>query len=273
MQIVSGAPPVTSSSPVVASAGGDARVRHRRVPRKPHVDRDLPAPYRVDRLAGPRLSQARRGSPRLTGRAARCEDFGWEAPLLSHKGDKGGVMTARKTMPRVRKAALLAALATMGAIAAYAVATASAQGRTLVGEFGFDTSAASGTSYYQQCGPPANAGFTIVLTEDGQPVTSLRPGTYWLHRDATIVQEPQLRAEKLSGLRRRRVIRDSGGAEQEITPLNDPNTVKRRDGHRDGEDPPQARDLQAAPATHPLLSGRTKRSSTCTPASQSGGDP
>src|SRR2546423_15662985 len=100
--------------------------------------------------------------------------------LISQGSDEGGTMRGRKTTPRARMAALLAALATIGAIAAYAVATASAQGRTLVGEFGFDASAASGTSYYHHCGPPANAGFRIVLTEDGQPVTSLRPGTYWL---------------------------------------------------------------------------------------------
>ena len=132
-------------------------------------------------------------------------------------------MTARKTMPRVRKAALLAALATMGAIAAYAVAAASAQGRTLVGEFGFDTSAASGTSYYQQCGPPANAGFTIVLTEDGQPVTSLRPGTYWL----TVTDNCKNHNFELRSCPGSDSPCDpsSGGVEQEITPLNDPNTA------------------------------------------------
>ena len=132
-------------------------------------------------------------------------------------------MTARKTTPRVRKAALLAALATIGAIAAYAVATASAQGRTLVGEFGFDTSAASGTSYYQQCGPPANPGFTIALTEDGQPVTSLRPGTYWL----TVTDNCKNHNFELRSCPGSDSPCDpsSGGVEQEITPLNDPNTA------------------------------------------------
>jgi hypothetical protein len=131
-------------------------------------------------------------------------------------------MAGRKTTPRVRIAALLVALATIGAIAAYAVAAASAQGRTLVGEFGFDTSAASGTSYYHQCGPPANPGFTIVLSEDGQPVTSLRPGTYWLTvTDNCKNHNFELRSCPGSGSP---CDPNSGGAEQEITPLNDPNT-------------------------------------------------
>jgi len=132
-------------------------------------------------------------------------------------------MTGRKTRPRVRLAALLAALATIGAIAAYAVATASAQGRTLLGEFGFDTSAASGTSYYLHCGPPANPGFTIVLTEDGQPVTSLRPGTYWLTvTDNCKNHNFELRSCPGSDSQ---CDPNSGGVEQEITPINDPNAA------------------------------------------------
>ena len=138
-------------------------------------------------------------------------------------------MTGRKTRPRVRLAALLAALATIGAIAAYAVATASAQGRTLLGEFGFDTSAASGTSYYLHCGPPANPGFTIVLTEDGQPVTSLRPGTYWLTvTDNCKNHNFELRSCPGSDSQ---CDPNSGGVEQEITPINDPTAGLRP--HRD----------------------------------------
>ncbi len=127
------------------------------------------------------------------------------------------------TRPRVHLAALLAALATIGVIAAYAVGTASAQGRTLVGEFGFDTSAASGTSYYHQCGPPVNAGFTVVLAEDGKAVDSLRPGTYWL----TVTDNCKNHNFELRSCPRSDSPCDqnSGGVEQEITPLNDPNTA------------------------------------------------
>jgi len=132
-------------------------------------------------------------------------------------------MGGRTTASRVRLAALLAVLAAIGGIGAYAVATASAQGRTLVGEFGFDTSAASGTAYYHRCGPPANAGFTIVLTEDGQPVTSLRPGTYWL----TVTDNCKDHNFELRSCPGSDSPCDpsSGGVEQEITPMNDPNTA------------------------------------------------
>jgi hypothetical protein len=134
-----------------------------------------------------------------------------------------GTTTGRKTTPRARVAALLAVLATIGAIAGYAVATATAQGRTLVGEFGFDTSAASGTSYYLHCGPPANAGFTIVLTEDGQPVNSLQPGTHWL----TVTDNCKNHNFELRSCPGSDSPCDpnSGGVEQEITPVNDPNTT------------------------------------------------
>ena len=128
-------------------------------------------------------------------------------------------------LPKSRLAALLAALAVVGAIAVYAVATASAQGRTLVGEFGFDTAAASGTSYYHQCGPPANAGFTIVLTEDGPPVSSLRPGTYWLTvTDNCANHNFELRSCPNSTSP---CDQDSGGTEQPITgePVETPGTV------------------------------------------------
>lgn len=119
-----------------------------------------------------------------------------------------------------RIGALLLALATVGAIAAYATATASAQGRTLVGQFGFDTAAASGTSYFHQCGPPMNPGFTISLTEDGTPVTSLRPGTYWL----TVTDNCKNHNFELRSCPGLDSPCDpsSGGVEQEVTPLNDP---------------------------------------------------
>ena len=74
-------------------------------------------------------------------------------------------------LPKSRLAAFLAALAVVGTIAAYTAPTASAQGRTLVGEFGFGNDRTKCTD---------KAHFTINLTEDGQSVSSLRPGTYWL---------------------------------------------------------------------------------------------
>jgi hypothetical protein len=112
---------------------------------------------------------------------------------------------------------LLAALAAAGAVAAYAAATASADGRTLVGRFGFDA-VPSDTSYYQQCGPPKNAGFTIVLSEDGQPVTALQPGTYWLTvTDNCPNHNFELRSCPGS---ESPCAPDSGGAEQEITSVS-----------------------------------------------------
>jgi hypothetical protein len=132
-------------------------------------------------------------------------------------------MAARKKAPRVRTAALFTALVIVGAIAAYAVATASAQGRALAGAFGFDTSAASGTNYYLHCGPPANPGFTVVLTADGQPVTSLRPGNYWL----TVTDNCKNHNFELRSCPGSDSPCDpsSGGAEEEITPVNDPSTA------------------------------------------------
>lgn len=120
-------------------------------------------------------------------------------------------------------AVLLTTLATAGAITAYTTATASAQGRTLIGEFGFDTSAARDTSYYHQCGPPANPGFTIVLTEDGQPITSLRPGTYWL----TVTDNCPNHNFVLRSCPGSDSPCDpsSGGIGQQITPVDDPNTA------------------------------------------------
>jgi hypothetical protein len=132
-------------------------------------------------------------------------------------------MTRRRTTTRLRVAAQVAVFATIGAIAGYAVASASAQGRTLLGEFGFDTSAASGTNYYLHCGPPANPGFTVVLTEDGQPVTSLRPGNYWL----TVTDNCKNHNFELRSCPGSSSPCDptSGGVEHEITPVNDPSTA------------------------------------------------
>lgn len=127
----------------------------------------------------------------------------------------------KTTTPKVRIAALLAALATVGAIGAFGAAPASAEGPILIGQFGFDTWAAYGTSYFHQCGPPANPGFTIVLT-DGllRPVTTLRPGTYWLVvSDNCPNHNFELRSCPGSSSP---CDPQSGGTEQEITPMNDP---------------------------------------------------
>lgn len=55
----------------------------------------------------------------------------------------------------------------------YPIAGPVGSGPALVGRFGFD---ANGNG---ACGPPA-VNFTIALTQNGQPVSSLTPGTYWL---------------------------------------------------------------------------------------------
>lgn len=129
----------------------------------------------------------------------------------------------RATSPRARLAALLSVVVAAGVITVYSVGTASAQGRTLIGQFGFDTAAASGTDYFHQCGPPMNAGFTISLTEDGEPVTSLQPGTYWLTvTDNCANHNFELRSCPGSDAP---CDPSSGGVEQQITPLNDPNTA------------------------------------------------
>jgi hypothetical protein len=128
-----------------------------------------------------------------------------------------------RSIPRARVAALVAALVAVGAVTAFLVGTASAQGRTLTGQFGFDTSAASGQPYYHQCGPPMNPGFTISLTEDGEPVTSLEPGTYWL----TVTDNCKNHNFELRSCPGSDSPCDpsSGGVEQELTPMNDPSTA------------------------------------------------
>jgi plastocyanin len=60
-----------------------------------------------------------------------------------------------------RHALVLAGLAAALAAVAISASPVSAQGRELVGTTG-------------------SGGFVITLTQDGQEVTSLRPGTYWL---------------------------------------------------------------------------------------------
>src|ERR1051325_3488355 len=60
----------------------------------------------------------------------------------------------------IRSIAVLAALVVAGAVAVTPATPAAKDGRQLDGTVG--------------------PGFTITVTRDGQPVTSLRPGTYWL---------------------------------------------------------------------------------------------
>ena len=70
---------------------------------------------------------------------------------------------------------------------------------------------------------PANPGFTIALTEDGHPVTSIRPGTYWLAvTDNCKNHNFELRSCPGSDSP---CDPNSDGVEQEITPMNDPNTA------------------------------------------------
>ncbi|MGH8860882.1 MAG: hypothetical protein ACRDVG_06545 [Jatrophihabitantaceae bacterium] len=59
------------------------------------------------------------------------------------------------------------------AVGVYPIAEAAGAGPALVAQFGFDANGSGA------CGPPAKD-FTIVLTQNGQPVSSLQPGTYWL---------------------------------------------------------------------------------------------
>ena len=119
-------------------------------------------------------------------------------------------------LPKRRLATLLAALAVVGTIAGYAAPTAWAQGRTLVGEFGFGNDPSN-------CRDTAH--FSIKLTEDGQPVSSLRPGTYWLTvTDNCTNHNFELRTCPGS---MSPCDRNSGGIEQPITgePAETPGTV------------------------------------------------
>src|SRR5262249_9349652 len=117
------------------------------------------------------------GGVAVDWQAAQWEGRGWQALV---GGGGGGIIAGGKTPPRLLLAVLLAASAPNSALTAYARAPAAAKARTVVGELRFETSAATGTDYYPQCGPPINAGFMIVLRENGQPVPSLRLGTFWL---------------------------------------------------------------------------------------------
>ncbi len=119
-------------------------------------------------------------------------------------------------LPKTRLVGLLAALAIIGTIAAYTAPTASAEGRTLVGEFGFGNDSTD-------CRDTAH--FSINLTEDGQPVSSLRPGTYWLTvTDNCANHNFELRTcpDSMSPC-----DPNSGGTEQPITgePAETPGTV------------------------------------------------
>ncbi len=119
-------------------------------------------------------------------------------------------------LPKRRLAGLLAALAVVSTIAVYTAPAASTQGRTLVGEFGFGNDPANCRNTTQ---------FSIDLTKDGQPVSSLRPGTYWLTvTDNCTNHNFELRTCPGS---MSPCDRNSGGAEQPITgePVETPGTV------------------------------------------------
>ena len=92
---------------------------------------------------------------------------------------------------------VLAALVAVGAIAAPAGSPSSAQGRHLVGTIG--------------------PGFTIHLMQHGQPVESLRPGTYWLTvTDPSTIHNYHVYGPGLG----------DGGVEVTSVPFTGTNTVK-----------------------------------------------
>ena len=145
--------------------------------------------------------------------ASLCRRFG-NTRVVSEQAKGSSMLTP--ILPKSRLAALLAALAVVGTIAAYAAPAASAQGRTLVGEFGFGNASAN-------CRDTTH--FSINLTENGQPVSSLRPGTYWLTvTDNCANHNFELRTcpESMSTC-----DQNSGGTEQPITgePAETPGTV------------------------------------------------
>jgi hypothetical protein len=128
----------------------------------------------------------------------------------THGSQRGGAPMTRVVSWKRRATVAFVALGVVGAIAAATVPTASADGRALVGQFGFDAL----NNGNGPCGPPA-ANFTIVLTEDGQPVSSLRPGDYWLTvTDHCANHNFELRSCPGSTSP---CDQNSGGAEQEIT--------------------------------------------------------
>ncbi len=129
-------------------------------------------------------------------------------------------MTKRKSR-RGSLAVLLAALVVLGTVAAYTAATASADGRTLQGNF---------CTLSVPPATPASSHFCMSITWDGatvgtatrtdptQPDLALRPGTYWL----TVTDDNNGHNFVLRSCPDSTSLCDgaSGGAEQEITPLN-----------------------------------------------------
>jgi len=97
-------------------------------------------------------------------------------------------------------------------IGLYPIAGPAGSGPVLVAKFGFD---ANGNG---ACGPPAKD-FTIVLTANGQPVTSLQPGTYWL----TVTDHCANHNFELRSCPGSTTACDpnSQGAEQQITGMNE----------------------------------------------------
>lgn len=94
----------------------------------------------------------------------------------------------------------------------YPIAGNEGSGPKLVAQFGFD---ANGSG---SCGPPAK-GFTVVLTQDGQPVKSLQPGSYWLTvTDHCANHNFELRSCPGSA---GACDPSSGGVEQQITGMNE----------------------------------------------------
>ena len=73
---------------------------------------------------------------------------------------QGEVAMTAAIFKKYRTVVPLTALVAASTVAAFTGGSSSAAGRELVGTVG--------------------PGFTITLTENGEPVTSLRPGTYWL---------------------------------------------------------------------------------------------
>ncbi len=133
---------------------------------------------------------------------------------LPEQGRESTMLTT--ILPKRRLAGLLGALVVVGTFAVFAVPTASAQGRTLVGEFGFSSIAPLNCKDTQH--------FSINLTEDGQLVSSLRPGTYWLTvTDGCSNHNFELRScpDSMSAC-----DQNSGGTEQQITGVAEmPGTV------------------------------------------------
>jgi hypothetical protein len=121
---------------------------------------------------------------------------------------------------RGRVAVLLAALATVGTVVAYAAATAAADGRTLEANF-------CGTSH--ACMTITFDGATVgtpTRTDATQPDLTLRPGTYWITvTDNSNFHNFSLRSCPGSTALCTSDNPASGGVDEDITPIcNDPLT-------------------------------------------------